>query len=346
MISLVVVNYRSAGMAVEAIRTARAASRETLEVVVVDNSCDEAEAERLRPVADTLLVSATNRGYAGAINDARPYCAGEIVVITNPDVVFFPGAIDHLAASLEKPGRAVAGPALYWDVEQEWILPPADGRTLARKFDEILASRAAFWRARRDRRRIRERLAFWSLTETTTVRAISGAVMAIRRDVLDATSGFDERFPLYFEESDFLRRLERRRLQTVYVPEARCRHIYNQSAGAERERAAALYEASERAYWAKWYGKHAAAVVTALQRAPSPRPVQPCQETWALPRAGLLIEASPLPDFPTAAGHFAKSTTVRVPSEVWERYRDAALYLRAVDPGTATTVATCVRYRS
>ena len=60
MISLLVVNYRSAALAAEAIRSARAATAAGLHVVVVDNSCDDAEAERLRPHADVLLTPAHN----------------------------------------------------------------------------------------------------------------------------------------------------------------------------------------------------------------------------------------------------------------------------------------------
>ena len=57
MLSLLVVNYRSAALAIDAIRSARAATTDELQVVVVDNSCDAAEADALRPHADVLLVS-------------------------------------------------------------------------------------------------------------------------------------------------------------------------------------------------------------------------------------------------------------------------------------------------
>ena len=59
MISLLVINYRSAALAVEAARTARAASSEPLDVVIVDNSLDQREAEALRGVGDALVVPAT-----------------------------------------------------------------------------------------------------------------------------------------------------------------------------------------------------------------------------------------------------------------------------------------------
>ena len=346
MISFLVVNYRSAAMTADAVRSARESSRQPLHVVIVDNSCDADEPARLRAHADVLLVSATNRGYEGAINDGRRECIGEIVVVANPDVVFLAGAIDRLVEALQHPRRAVAGPTLYWDVRQQWILPPADERILTARLDEAAAARFRWWRARRDRRRIRQRVAFWSLEDVTPVRAISGAVMAIGLDAFDAVGGFDERFPLYFEETDFLRRILQHGHEIVYVPSARCRHIYNQSAGAERERAAELYGASERAYWTKWYGERVNAVVRSLYREAAQKPYAPCAEPMQLPHEGLLVEASPLPTFETAAGHWADSTTVEIPAEVWSAYRDPMLYLRAVDPVSAEPVTACVRYRS
>ena len=66
----------------------------------------------MRPHADALIVSTTNRGYAGAINDGRRACAGEAIIVCNPDVTFAPGAIDALVAALDG-DVAVAGPALF-----------------------------------------------------------------------------------------------------------------------------------------------------------------------------------------------------------------------------------------
>src|ERR1043165_2150582 len=101
MISLLVVNFRSAALAAEAVRTARLATSRELQVVIVDNSCDVAEADALRGIADVLIVSQTNRGYAGAINDGRPACTGDVLVIANPDVTFAPRSIHLLARALD-----------------------------------------------------------------------------------------------------------------------------------------------------------------------------------------------------------------------------------------------------
>ena len=143
MISLLIVNYRSAALAVEAIRTARASTDASLQVIVVDNSCEDAEADALRDHADALIVAETNRGYAGGINLGRRACDGETIVVSNPDVTFAGGAIDRLHDALEH--AAVAGPALFWDEGHRWMLPPGDLNTAPEKLDEVLASRSRAW---------------------------------------------------------------------------------------------------------------------------------------------------------------------------------------------------------
>lgn len=304
MISLLIVNYRSAALAAEAVRSARAATSSPLQVVIVDNSNEAAE---LRAFADTVLVSGTNRGYAGGINLGRPACEGETIVVANPDVTFAPGCIDHLASAL-RGNVAVAGPALFWDDAHEWFLPPGDRYTTLEKLDQVLASRSPRWLEQRDRRRFLNRVAFWSLRDTTDVPMLSGAVMAIRAADLDAVNGFDERFPLYFEENDFLRRLAAVRKRIVYVPHAKARHMYNQSAGQVAAEAAARYAESELKYLEKWSGPFMARLLKKLEKAPSPIAVADRDA-----EGDVITEASPSPLFETAAGYFGRTT---IPDEL------------------------------
>ena len=337
MISLLVVNYRSAALAAEAVRTARASTSEPLQVVVVDNSCDAAEAEALRGCADTLIVSDANRGYAGGINLGRPACHGQTIIVSNPDVTFAPGAIDHLGDALRD--AAVAGPALFWDEGHRWMLPPGDLNTAPEKLDEALASRSRAWRQQRDRRRFRKRVAFWSQQRTTETRMLSGAVMAIRTADLDRAEGFDERFPLYFEESDFLRRITALRRRIVYVPAARCRHLFNQSAMQVASEAAARYAQSELRYLEKWNGPFLARALKRMERPASSTEAAPMRLPLRIERNDVVIEASPLATFATAAGHFPTGPDVEIPADILAA-RTGDLYLRVVVRDTGVVLGT------
>jgi N-acetylglucosaminyl-diphospho-decaprenol L-rhamnosyltransferase len=344
MISLLVINYRSSKLAAEAIRTARAASSRPLQVVVVDNSCDPNEAAALREIADVLVVAETNRGYAGGINLGRRSCVGESLVVTNPDVVFAGDAIDRLVDALRD--AAVAGPALFWDEAHRWRLPPGDLYTGWQRLDAVLASRSRVWFEERDRRRFRKRVAFWSLERTTSVSMLSGAVMAIRAEAFDDIHGFDERFALYFEETDFLRRIAERRGRIVYVPTARCRHLHNQSAAQIAATASARYAESELRYLEKWNGPFAARTIKRIERVLPSYDAQRIDGPLTIDRADvpadLIVEASPLPSFDTAAGNFSTGT-IDLPADAWTV---PALYLRTVIRQSGEVLATYVRYAS
>ncbi|HEX3578554.1 MAG TPA: glycosyltransferase, partial [Thermoanaerobaculia bacterium] len=325
-VSLLVINYRSSALAADAIATARAASSQPLQAVVVDNSVDSAEADALRGVADTVVVSERNVGYAGGINAGRRSCDGDVIVVSNPDVRFGESAIDQLIAA----DASVAGPALFWDDAHCWMLPPAELHTRREVLDRVVATRSRVWARRRAQRRFLGRVAFWSLDRTTRVRALSGAVMAIRANAFDAAGGFDERFPLYFEENDFLRRVQG---AIVYVPSAQCRHLYNQSAAGSAD-AASLYARSELLYLRKWGGALAKNFEGALQ----PQPPQGGNSD------NVVFEASPLPSFETAAGHFGNDIT-DISGDIWNSYRGDVLYLRTVDSPTGRVLRSWTKAR-
>lgn len=351
MISLLVVNYRSAALAAEAVRTARAAASEPLQVVAVDNSVDRSEAASLRNFADVVIAPDSNRGYAGGVNLGRRACEGDAIVITNPDVIFGESSIDRLVAQL-RGNVAAAGPALFWDDAHQWLLPPGDRHTTSEKVDEVLASRSKTWLEQRDRRRFLRRVAFWLLRETTDMPTLSGAILAVRAADFDAAGGFDERFPLYFEETDFLRRLAQQRRRIVYVPSAKCRHMYNQSAGQVAGEAAAKYAQSEMRYLEKWSGPFAARFLKRLERPPSASLGR--AEIIACARSGeqtgvsalhevtedrtgdVVTEASPSPIFATAAGYFGRAA---LPAEIRNTLR-TDFYLRTVVRNTGEVLAT------
>lgn len=341
MISLLLVNFRAAALAADAIRTARASSSTPIQVVVVDNSCDPREAEALHGLADTLLVSPTNRGYAGGINTGRRVCQGDVIIASNPDVTFGAGAIDALADALRD--AAVAGPALFWDDEHRWMLPPGDRDTAIDKLDAILAGRSRAWFAHRDRRRFRRRVEFWSLDRTTEVRMLSGAVMAFRAVDFDDVDGFDERFHLYFEETDFLRCVAERRKRVVYVPSARCRHLYNQSGSQIGGEAASRFAESELRYLEKWNGPWLAWTLKRIERPLPSYDAQQIDGPIVVDRDDLVVEASPLPSFATAAGCFAQRGEIDVPPNAWT---SPILYFRTVVRDTGEVLATYAKHRS
>ncbi len=219
------------------------------------------------------------------------------------------------------------------------MLPPGDLSTAAQKVDEVLASRSRAWFEQRDRRRFLQRVAFWSRRETNETTMLSGAVLAVRAAEFDRVEGFDERFPLYFEETDFLRRVAQFRGRIVHVPRAQCRHLYNQSAAQVADEAAARYAQSELRYLEKWNGPFLARLLKKLERPASGYDAQSFDGELELERDDVVVEASPLATFATAAGFFPSDRRVSLPPEVRASMR-GDFYLRVVIRATGEIVRT------
>lgn len=335
--TLLIVNYRSVALTARAIETARQFSSLPLRAVVVDNSESEEEVERLRraPI-DDLIVSPTNLGYGRGINSALSRCEG-LVIISNPDVEFADGSVDRLFAAVDS-SADLAGPVLFWDESLRWMLPPAEDTTIWSKASEVASNRWALAARFHERRRCARRVRYWSGLSDLEVDYVSGAVMATRVDVLRRLGGFDERFDLYFEETDLMTRLQKQGGRVRVVREARCRHIFNQSSSSPAE-SGRLYGVAEDLYLRKWSPSWALDAVRMFTTQPETCSALPPLETGQpirLPGSpgDYLVEASPLRSFWSAAGCLPTEGMVYIPPEVVASYRGSQLFARVVNRRT------------
>jgi len=201
-----------------------AASQASMPLVAVDNASADGSAEFLREAlgAGDVVVNTSNRGYAAAVNQAFPALPGRHVLILNPDVdVDGEDSLTRLAAALEERPRAGAiGPRLLNE----------DGTTQssARRFPSPLAmagNSSAAGRAAPARRAAARYLRPPQADRATRVDWLLGAAMLVRREAYEEVGGWDERFFLYLEDTDFCRRLGGRGWECWYVPEVAMRHV-------------------------------------------------------------------------------------------------------------------------
>jgi N-acetylglucosaminyl-diphospho-decaprenol L-rhamnosyltransferase len=332
--TLVLVNYFTANLLGSAIASARGSSSTPLRVVVVDNSGDPAESALLRPLPiDEVIDAPENPGYGAGANLGARNAEG-IIIVANPDVEFFPGCIDRLAGEVSREGVVAAGPKFVWDREGEWLLPPPDLPTLGGALDRLAAGRSGWWAERWLARRQRARGRFWLRQHSADERVLSGAVLCLRAEAFHAIGGFDPEYRLYFEEIDLLERLRRGGGRIRYVPEAVCRHLYNQSAGRSGSEAGALYARAERRYYERHFGSWLGKALLDWRRPLRlgvPEETGSFDVTVAPGEGRWIVEASPLFDFSTAAGRFTGSEEIRIPSEIVETLRSSELYVRVVE---------------
>ena len=321
------------------------------ELIVVDNaSRSHAGRERaealLRELGGRLLARADNPGYGAGMNRALAEARGELLLACNPDLVFQAGCIAALVRHLdEQPRSAVAAPEVYLD---RALTVRAPAHVLPTPLDLVQSTLAALWPgwnrrylAARTRAAVRE----WERSEPFEQAMFGGCCFLIRRALVEELGFFDERYPLYFEDTDLARRVRAAGHALVQVPSARVVHLYGRSSAQASEHAAAAYVRSRRIYFRRWYGAAGATIVAALERALSTgfarrraarmlaRDMPPLDDaTLHLrePCARFLVELCNDPLFLLAAGAFGSGASWRLdPLLVAELRRP--LWLRAID---------------
>jgi GT2 family glycosyltransferase len=197
-------------------------------VVAVDNASGDGSAALLNEAAHehpnlSVHEMGRNAGYAAAVNAAFARAPGCDVLLINPDVELDGSEqIPALARVLERdPAVGVVAPRL---AGEDGEVQPS-----ARRFPSLAAMVGSTGAARFVpplRRSYERSLSPSGADRARTVDWAIGGAMLIRRAAFEAVGGWDERFFLYIEDTDFCRRCARAGWDVAYVPEITLRHRY------------------------------------------------------------------------------------------------------------------------
>lgn len=227
------------------------------EVWVVDNASGDGSAGlvRRRYPSVNLLVNESNRGFAAACNQAIVRARGRVIVLLNPDAIPEPSALRTLCAVLdERPEVGVVGGQLLSPGGRplrSYGETPSLGAFITEMLgvDSVPGLRRLFPSvASPPKRRERPR----------PVGYVVGACLAFRRELVDAVGLLDERFFLYFEETDLCLRARQAGFLVWFEPAARIRHLGQASAAQLGAEAEAHYARSAYAFVRKHQGTAAA----------------------------------------------------------------------------------------
>jgi len=238
-IDIIMVHYHAASLVRDAVAALKDDARQSglaIQVLVADNGSTGDERRLLQSLDITYLNTGGNLNYPGGVQFAYPHTSARLLVLMNEDVIVLPGCLSALREALEN-GAAVAGPKFYWDLDRVFLLPCTEERTRQNEFLKAAGRRSvkALKRAR-DRWRDRARL-HWRANTTIPTTAISGALLAFRREAWHTAGPFGAGYFMYFDENDWLSRIERAGLLSVYVPQAEAVHLHNPNLASNADRA-------------------------------------------------------------------------------------------------------------
>jgi GT2 family glycosyltransferase len=260
-VSIILVTYNSAPHLAACLAALRALRYDPApEIVIVDNaSQDESPAlvRELLPQA-RLLPQTRNLGFAGGVHQGVAASSGEYVVLLNPDTIVEPGWLAPLIAALADPACGIAGSKIL-DV---------DGRMLLHTGGVIdaplmLADHSGNGEVDRGQ-----------YEQSTTVSFVTGAALALRRELWDRLGGLDRGFfPGYFEDVDLCWRAQALGLECRYVPQSVLQHRESSSSGKFSGRVYYYYHRNRLRFackhlpWPELWGEFAPAEARRLGRA-------------------------------------------------------------------------------
>ncbi len=254
-VSLILVCHHSSSVMPRCVTSFRRVARQAgvdVEVVVVEQSDDADEVERMAELAVDRLIVRPNRGYAAGLNVGIEAATGDVFVLANPDLVFLDDSLDPMLGALDA-GFDVVGPQFFWDPDGSFLLPAA----------EDPAPRAELWRALRRRWPwawytglegwLEETWRVWTATETVEVPSLRGALLVAPRTALERFGRFNEGYFLYYEETEWLWRARHNGARLALVADAGVVHRWGH-ATARRSDRGAVEEASRQLFFGRNYG--------------------------------------------------------------------------------------------
>jgi len=251
-ISAIIVSYNTRDMTLDCLRTLEVGlAGIPSEILVVDNCSIDGSAEAIRAQFPRvrLFESAMNAGFGAANNIAMRQARGEYLLLLNSDAFPQPGAIPALVKYLRThPRVAIAGPRLL-NADGSLQVSCFKFPSPLRAWLENLWISAAF-----SRHPFIGDYRFWAHDSERNVDFLIGACMLVRREVFERTGGFDERFFLYSEETDWQRRIRDLGWEIAFNPAAQVTHLGGASGANDKKNINRFFMESLDRYELKHHG--------------------------------------------------------------------------------------------
>lgn len=264
----IILNWRTPEMSLKSCAAAQIAMQDIAgEIVMVDNDSGDGSYEKLQAGTKgqsrvRVVQSGCNGGF-GAGNNAGMQAGladgtpPDYVYILNSDAFPARDAITRLLAHLEAtPEAGLVGSYIHG----------SDGaaHVTCFRFPSIAGEFEGAARMGPVSRMLKRHIVHLPVPEANRpVDWLAGASLMIRQGVLEQIGGFDERFFLYFEETDLCLRAARAGWQTHFVRASEVEHIGSVSTGMKTwARVPDYWFASRRHYFVKNHGRAYAAMAT------------------------------------------------------------------------------------
>lgn len=214
-----------------------------IEVFVIDNNSSDGTLAYLQQKFPFVIFTGNmeNAGFSKANNMALKKASGRYVLFLNPDTIVPEDCFTRTVSFMDK--NLLAGALGVKMID-------GGGRVLKeskRGFPSVWASFCKMTGLTKAFPSSKIFAAYYmghlSENENQVVEALSGAFMMVRREVLDKTGGFDERFFMYAEDIDLSYRIQQVGYQNFYFSETTILHFKGESTRKDAQYVRLFYQA-------------------------------------------------------------------------------------------------------
>ena len=231
LVSFVIVNWNATPFLKDCLKAIRENVSLPFEVIVVDNaSTDTTEKELFALITPfqnaKLIVNGANLGYAKANNQGIAESSAPFVMLLNPDVLIHRGCVERLVDFLRRNEHvaAVAPRLLYPDGKTQPTCrsfpTPLALLYSSLGFDKLMPRSKVFGRYR---------MTWWKHNEPMEVEQPMASALLMRREALSKLGGFDEDFPIFFNDVDLCYRAHKCGMRFYFLPDATATHYHGAS---------------------------------------------------------------------------------------------------------------------
>jgi GT2 family glycosyltransferase len=249
-LDVLLVAYHSGAVLDACLATLADFAPEGTRIIVLDNSPDDpSAAEAVARVPGAELVSQRgNVGFAAAVNDGLARTNAELVLLLNPDILEIDGSFDAIREIFDR--RPDAGAVTVHLTSGTGVLQHCRRRPTRMEFFNPAIGLENRFTSLREKHR--SPMIEWDHADERVVDNATGALLFLRRTTVDDVGPLDERYFMYWEETDWLNRAYDRGWKLVYTPVVRGVHGNRQGSEVGRTTHSLLFLDS--GY--KFVGKH------------------------------------------------------------------------------------------
>ena len=204
-------------------------SGQEAEVIVVDNASSDGTVDwlQLRFPFVRFISNKENIGFAKANNQALRNARGQFILFLNPDTIVPEYIIDDCISFFQTHARAGALGLRMIDGSGKFLPESKRGFPTAwRSFCKLSGLSALFPGSKLF---AGYNLGYLKEDQVQEIEALAGAFMMVRKEVLQLTGGFDERFFMYAEDIDLSKRIKDAGYENYYLGTQAILHFKGES---------------------------------------------------------------------------------------------------------------------